>query len=325
MENIIKVALTGGTGQIAYNVIFSLANGDAFGPKVKLDLRIYDIDGTLSALKGIFMEIEDGAYPLIKRVSYSNDLREAFDQVDVALLIGALPRSVGMERKDLLFANKDIFSFQGQVLNEVADENAKVFVVGNPANTNCLVAIHNAPRLNPRNFHSLMRLDQNRMHSFIAKKAEVNLEDVQRNIIWGNHSLTQVPDYTKVMIKGISSEEYIKDSNWFEEELIPTVQKRGGSVLQARGKSSSASAARALICAIKSLFYPEENEIFSSGVLSNGNPYGIEDNLVFGFPCRALGKGEYEIVSGLDISNKIYNKIRISEKELIEERTLAKI
>lgn len=325
MESNVKVALTGGTGQISYNVIFSLANGDAFGPKVKIDLRIYDIDGTLSMLKGILMEIEDGAYPLIEKVSCSNDLREVFDQVDVALLIGALPRTVGMERKDLLFANKDIFAFQGKILNEVANKDVKVFVVGNPANTNCLVAIHNSPSLNPKNFHSLMRLDQNRMHFALAKKAEVSLEDVKRIIVWGNHSLTQVPDYTQVMIKGIPAQDYINDSNWFEQELIPIVQKRGAEILQARGKSSSASAARALICAIQSLFCTKKGEIFSSGVLSTGNPYGITDNLVFGFPCRALGRGEYEIVNELELSDKIYDKICVTEKELIEERSLANI
>lgn len=325
MEHHIKVALTGGTGQISYSVIFSLANGDAFGPKMKIDLRIYDIEGTLPMLKGILMEIEDGAYPLIQRVSCSNDLREAFEHVDVALLVGALPRTIGMERKDLLFANKDIFTFQGKILNEVANKDVKVFVVGNPANTNCLVALNNAPSLNPRNFHSLMRLDQNRMHSLLAKKAKVSLEDVQGGVVWGNHSLTQVPDYTQAMIKGISAEDYIKDSDWFEQQLIPTIQNRGGAILQARGKSSSASAARALICAIRSLFCPQKGEIFSSGVFSKGNSYGIADNLVFGFPCRIVENGDYEIVNGLPLNERIYDKIRVTEKELLEERILANI
>lgn len=325
MEHHIKVALTGGTGQISYGVIFSLANGDAFGPKVKIDLRIYDIEGTLPMLKGILMEIEDGAYPLIERASCSNDLRETFENVDVALLIGSLPRTIGMERKDLLFANKDIFTFQGKVLNEVASKDVKVFVVGNPSNTNCLVALNNAPSLNPRNFHSLMRLDQNRMHSLLAKKARVSLEEVQRSIVWGNHSLTQVPDYTQAMIKGISAEDYIRDGDWFEQQLIPTVQNRGGTVLQARGRSSSASAARALICAIRSLFCSQKGEIFSSGVFSKGNSYGIAGNLVFGFPCRMVGQGDYEIIEGLSFNERIHDKIRITENELLEERILADI
>lgn len=320
VKRTVSVAVTGGTGQIAYSFLFSLAHGDVFGRDTLLDLRIYDIPGTERILSGVRMELDDGAYPLLHKVRVTTSLNDAFDGIDAAFLIGAAPRGPGMERGDLLRSNGEIFSLQGSVLNTSAKRDAKVFVVGNPVNTNCWIAMHNAPRLNKRNFHAMLRLDQNRMQSMLAHRAQVSVDEVSQIVVWGNHSARQVPDFTHALISGKSALEVIGDRDWLENIMFPSVQNRGSAVIEARGKSSAASAARALAEAARSLFSPKEGEWFSSGVCSDHNPYGIPDDLIFGFPCRVVSNGDYEIIPGLPWDPFIRSKIQISVDEISQEK-----
>ncbi|WP_213357533.1 malate dehydrogenase [Chlamydiifrater phoenicopteri] len=318
--SLVKVAVTGGTGQIAYSFLFSLVNGDVFGKDQEIDLRVYDVPGTEKVLSGVRMELDDGAYPLMRSLRVCTDLEDAFDGIDAAFLIGAAPRNASMERSDLLKINGGIFALQGSVLNACANKNAKIFVVGNPANTNCLIAMRNAPSLKRRNFHAMLRLDQNRMHAMLSHRAGVPIRDVERVIVWGNHSAKQVPDFTLATIKGRAAAEYIGDRDWLENVMIPSVQRRGTAVIEARGRSSAASAARALTNAAAEIFLPVEGRWFSSGVCSDHNPYGIEEDLIFGFPCRMKADGEYEIVAGLQIDQFIQAKLRVVQEELLEEK-----
>ncbi|WP_042280625.1 malate dehydrogenase [Chlamydia pecorum] len=316
----VRVAVTGGTGQIAYSFLFSLAHGDVFGADCGIDLRIYDLPGTERVLCGVRMELDDGAYPLLRDIRVTTSLEDAFDGVDAAFLIGAAPRGPGMERVDLLKKNGEIFALQGSVLNTAAKRDVKVFVVGNPVNTNCWIAMNNAPRLHRKNFHAMLRLDQNRMHSILAHRAQVSLEDISHLVVWGNHSAKQVPDFTQAQILGKPATEVINDRDWLENIMIPSVQNRGSAVIESRGKSSAASAARALAEAARSIFDPREGEWFSSGVCSDYNPYGIPEDLIFGFPCRMLSSGDYEIVPGLSWDTFIRNKIQISLDEILQEK-----
>ncbi|MEG0036935.1 MAG: malate dehydrogenase [Victivallaceae bacterium] len=318
----LKVVVTGGTGQIAYNFLFSLGIGEVFGDSYLIDLRVYDIPGTEKGLSGIKMELDDCAFPLLSKISYYTSLEDAFDEINVAFLIGALPRGPGMERSDLLLANGKIFKAQGAALNRCANPDAKIFVVGNPANTNCLIAMEHAPDLKRANFHSMMRLDQNRMQSMLAHKVGVPVDDVKQCIVWGNHSARQVPDFTQVVIGKdcLSASQLIGDRDWMENVMVPTVQKRGASVIEARGKSSAGSASRALGAAAKSLFVPQAGEWFTSGVCSDGNFYGISQGLIFGFPCRATGNGGYEILKDIVWDDFIESGIMLSQEELLEER-----
>lgn len=320
IERTMTVAVTGGTGQIAYSFLFALARGDVFGPACGIDLRIYDLPGLERVLTGVRMELDDGAYPLLQHVMTTTSLTNAFDSVDAAFLIGAAPRGPGMERKDLLTSNGRIFAEQGAVLNTSAKRDAKVFVVGNPVNTNCWIAMKHAPRLNRRNFHAMLRLDQNRMQSMLAHRADASVSDVSRIVIWGNHSSKQVPDFTQALIWGKPALEVISDRDWLENIMVPSVQNRGTAVIEARGKSSAASAARALAEAARSIFSPVEGEWFSSGVCSDHNPYGLPEDLIFGFPCRMLPSGQYEIISGLAWDSFIKNKIQISLNEVSQEK-----
>lgn len=317
----VSVAVTGGTGQIAYSFLFALAHGDVFGNDCGIDLRIYDLPGLERVLSGVRMELDDGAYPLLQSLRVTTSLEDAFDGIDVAFLIGAAPRGPGMERSDLLKSNGQIFSLQGTVLNTCAKRDAKVFVVGNPVNTNCWIAMNHAPKLSRRNFHAMLRLDQNRMHAMLARRAEVSIEEVSRVVIWGNHSAKQVPDFTQAYISGRPALEVINDREWLENIMLPAVQNRGSAVIEARGKSSAGSAARALAEAARSLFLPQEGEWFSSGVCSDHNPYGIPEDIIFGFPCRMTSSGDYEIVPDLVWDTFIRNKIQISLEEISQEKS----
>lgn len=321
LERTVSVAVTGGTGQIAYNFLFALAHGDVFGPTCGIDLRIYDLPGLERVLSGVRMELDDGAYPLLQHVRVTTSLTDAFDGIDVAFLIGAAPRGPGMERRDLLTSNGQIFAEQGAVLNTAAKRDAKVFVVGNPVNTNCWIAMKHAPRLNRRNFHAMLRLDQNRMQSMLAHRAEVSVSQVEHVVVWGNHSAKQVPDFTQALISGKPAPEVIADRDWLENIMVPSVQNRGASVIEARGRSSAASAARALAEAARSIFVPQEGEWFSSGVCSDYNPYNLPEDLIFGFPCRMLSSGEYEIVPGLTWDSFIQSRIQISLSEVSQEKS----
>lgn len=318
-----RVAVTGGAGQIAYNLLFRIASGEMLGNDQPIALHILEIPEALKSLEGIKMELEDCAFPLLKEIYIGSNPIEIFQGVHIAMLLGAKPRGPGMERGDLLNDNGKIFIQQGHALNESADKNVKVLVVGNPCNTNCLIAMAHASKIPKQNFHAMTRLDHNRALTQLANKAHVDLKDITHLTIWGNHSSTQVPDFFNAKINGVPVKEVITDHKWLEGEFIETVQKRGAAIIAARGKSSAASAANAAIDAIKTLTTPTpEGEWFSSGILSDGNPYGIEPNLIFSFPCRVDAKGNCEIVKNLKWDDFLKQKIKKTEEELIAERNL---
>ncbi|MCE2983797.1 MAG: malate dehydrogenase [Parachlamydia sp.] len=321
----LKIAVSGGAGQIAYSLLFKLAAGNVFGPDQTIALILLEVPDALGALEGVKMELEDCAFPLLSSLALTSSPYEAFADADYALLIGAKPRSFGMERKDLLEENGKIFVEQGKALNESAQPNCKVFVVGNPCNTNCLIALSHAPRLSEKNFFAMMRLDQNRAASLLARQANVPLADVKNIIVWGNHSSTQVPDYLNATIKGKAAQEIIQPKSWLQNEFIPAVQQRGAAVIKARGKSSAASAAHALSGAIRDQLHPTtDGKCYSSGIYSKGNPYGIDPGLIFSFPCQTDKEGDVSITQGFQLDQFLLEKIKLSEKELIEERELVK-
>lgn len=323
-KNLIRVAVTGGAGQIAYSLLFRIASGEMLGLDQPIALHILEVPEAMQALKGVKMELDDCAFPLVKEIRIGSDPRDIFEGVHWALLVGAKPRGPGMERGDLLAENGKIFIGQGQALNDVADRNVKILVVGNPCNTNALIAMTYAPNIPRSHFFAMMRLDQNRAMAQLAQKAGCSVEDVTNVVIWGNHSSTQVPDYENARIKGKHPSSFIHDHSWFQQQFIPTVQKRGAEILSARGKSSAASAAHAAIATVKSLVNPTPaGDWFSVALCSDGNPYGIEGNLIFSFPCRSDGKGNIQIIENVPWNDFLKEKIKASEAELIEERSLA--
>lgn len=322
-QPILHIAITGGAGQIAYQLLFRLANGDLFGQDQPLAFHILDLPEALPALEGVKMELQDCAFPLLYAIEISSDPHQVFKNVDYAILVGAKPRGPGMERSDLLKENAKIFIEQGRALNEVAQKNVKVFVIGNPCNTNCLIAMSHAPRLLRSNFYAMTRLDQNRASSLLAQKAQVFTKDVTHVVIWGNHSSTQVPDFIHARIKGLLVEAIIQDRPWLENDFFKLIQQRGAAIIKARGKSSAASAAQAILDAVRDTLSPTKVENwFSSAIDSTGNPYGIEDNLIFSFPCHTLTNQQIAIVPGLDIHDFLDAKLKATERELIEERDL---
>lgn len=321
---LIHVAVTGGAGQIAYSLLFRIASGELFGRDQPISLRILEIPEAVQVLEGVKMELDDCAFPLVKEIRIGSDPLELFKGVQYAILVGAKPRGPGMERAELLNENAKIFVAQGAALNKVADRNVKVFVVGNPCNTNCLIALHNAPDLPKENFFAMTRLDENRAIAQLAQKAKVPVEDVTCVAIWGNHSATQVPDFVNAKIGNKPVVDVIKDKAWLEGEFITTIQKRGAAVIAARGKSSAASAANAVIDSIRSLIFPTPAQNwFSVAKISDGNPYGIQDGLIFSFPCRLDAGGKCVIVPNLPIDPFLKGKIAATEKELLEEREMA--
>ncbi len=323
-KDIIRVAVTGGAGQISYSLLFRIASGEMLGSDQPIALHILEIPEAMQVLEGVKMELDDCAFPLLKEIRIGSDPREVFQGIHYALLVGAKPRGPGMERGDLLTENGKIFIGQGKALNDVADKNVKVLVVGNPCNTNALIAMTHAPKIPRSNFFAMTRLDQNRAMSQLAQKAGCTVNDVKNMTIWGNHSSTQVPDYVNANIKGKGATEVISDHAWFNNDFIPTVQKRGAAIIAARGKSSAASAASAAIDTIKSLVTPTPNgDWFSVGLCSDANPYGIQENLIFSFPCRTDGNGSIEIVENASWNDFLREKIKASETELIEEREMA--
>jgi malate dehydrogenase len=324
-KNVIKVAVTGGAGQIAYSLLFRIASGEVFGLDQPVSLYILEVADAIKPLEGVVMELEDCAFPTLKNVVIGSDPKKVFEGVNFAILIGAKPRGPGMERKDLLLENAKIFVEQGKALNEVADKDVLVLVVGNPCNTNCLIAMHHAPKIPKHHFQAMTRLDQNRAQHLLAKKSEVDIADVTGAIIWGNHSSTQVPDFTNTKIKGKPVVDVIKDKNWLENEFFSIIQKRGAAIINARGKSSAASAANAIVGAIREMIYPTAaGKVYSAGLYSNGNPYGIAEDLVFSFPLKTISSGNYEIVPNISVNDFIRRKIKETENELIEERELVK-
>ena len=318
-----KIVITGAGGQIAYSLLFRIANGDLFGKDQPIALHLLETPDREKLLKGICMELDDCTFPLLKQVKVGSDADELFGDVDYALLVGAKPRGPGMERKDLLAENGKIFVEQGKALNRSASRDVRVLVVGNPCNTNCLIAMHHAPDLKRESFYAMTRLDQNRATSFLAQKAGLPVSDVTNVSIWGNHSSTQVVDFEHAKIKGEPATKVINDRTWFESTLFPSVQKRGAQVIEARGSSSAASAANAAIGAMRSVLVPTTaNDFFSMGISAKNNPYGVDENLVFSFPCQSLGKGDIQIVSGLEMSPFLKEKIALTQKELQDEREM---
>ena len=322
MKQPIKVAVTGAAGQLAYSLLFRVASGEVFGADQPLHLHLLEIPPVMGALRGVAMELEDCAYPLVKGMKLTDNAAEAFDGISWGLLVGAKPRGKGMERKDLLLDNGKIFVEQGKALERAASD-VRILVVGNPANTNCLIALNNAKSLPAERFTAMMRLDHNRARGQLALKAGVTVEAVTNLAIWGNHSATQFPDFFNARIAGKPATEIIKDQKWLENEFIPAVQKRGAAIIEARGLSSAASAANAVVDHVQAMRSPTpEGDWFSGAVLSDGS-YGIPEGLVFGFPLRTKGNGR-EIVQGLTLNEFARRKIEITTKELQEERELTK-
>jgi malate dehydrogenase len=318
MKTPIHIAVTGAAGQISYSLLFRLASGSLLGPEQPIVLHLLEITPALKALEGVVMELKDCASPLLRRIEMTDDPKVAFKNVDYAFLVGARPRGAGMERKDLLEANAEIFSVQGQALNEVASRDVKVLVTGNPANTNALIALKNAPDLSPANFSAMTRLDHNRAISQLAEKCGVLVTDIKNMTIWGNHSNTQYPDLHHANVKGQEALSLV-DKEWFVDDFIPTVQQRGSAVIAARGQSSAASAANAAIDQMHTwAFGTDEGDWVSMGVVSDGS-YGIEKGLVYSFPVTVIN-GKMDIVKGLAINDFSKQKMRATEIELKEER-----
>ncbi len=313
-----RVAVTGAAGQIGYSLLFRIANGDMLGKDQPVILQLLDITPALPAVKGVVMELEDCAFPLLQDVIITDNPNVAFKDADVALLVGARPRSKGMERKDLLEANGAIFTVQGKALNENASRNVKVLVVGNPANTNAYIAMQSAPDLNPSNFTAMLRLDHNRALSQIAAKTGKPVSKIEKLCVWGNHSPTMYADYRFATIDGISVKDMINDAVWNSDIFLPTVGKRGAAIIEARGLSSAASAANAAIDHIRDWVLGTNDRWTTMGVSSDGS-YGIPEGLIFGFPV-VCANGQYSIVPGLNIDDFSQERINITLKELLEER-----
>jgi len=315
----VRVAVTGAAGQIGYSLLFRIASGEMLGRDQPVILQLLEIpdEKAQKGLKGVMMELDDCAFPLLQSMVAASDAKVAFKDVDVALLVGARPRGPGMERKDLLEANGAIFVPQGKALNEVASRDVKVLVVGNPANTNALIAMKNAPSLKPTQFTAMMRLDHNRALTQVAQKTGKPLTAVKKMGIWGNHSATQYPDLFHAEVDGQNASKLINDQAWLEGTFIPTVQKRGAAIIEARGLSSAASAANAAIDHIRD-WVAGTTDWVSMGIPSDGS-YGIPEGLIFGYPVTVSG-GKYEIVKGLEHGDFAKAKIAATQKELTEER-----
>ena len=317
MKKPVNVAITGAAGNIAYSAIFRIASGEMLGNDQPINLRLIDIEPAMDALKGVKFELEDCAFSLINTITTTFDLNIGFEECDYALLIGAKPRMKGMERKDLLNDNGKIFKPQGKALNAVANKHIKILVVGNPANTNALIAMHNAPNLDPKQFTSMMRLDHDRSIAQVANKYNASINEVKKVIVWGNHSNTQVPDLTYSEVSGSNIKEIIDDP-WYRNDFIPRIQKRGAEIIEARGLSSAASAANAAITHMRDWVFGN-NDWLSIGQISNNNPFGISDNLMFSFPSICSNES-YKMIKDISMSEKLNDYIKITEQELIQER-----
>jgi len=315
----LKVAVTGAAGQIGYSLLFRLASGSLLGPERPIELRLLEIEPALKALEGVVMELDDCAFGLLAGVEIGADPNKIFDGVNLALLVGARPRGPGMERGDLLEANGAIFTAQGKALNSVAAEDIRIGVTGNPANTNALIAMSNAPDIPRERFSALTRLDHNRAISQLARKTGAAVTDIKKMTIWGNHSATQYPDIFHAEVKGKNAAEVVKDQSWIENDFIPTVAKRGAAIIDARGASSAASAASATTDAARDwLLGSPEGDWVSMAVLSDGS-YGVPEGLISSFPVITKD-GDWTIVTGLEIDDFSRGRIDKSTAELADER-----
>lgn len=321
MKRPMRVAVTGAAGQIGYSLLFRIAGGEMLGKDQPVILQLLEIpdEKAQKALKGVMMELDDCAFPLVQGMIPTADPMVAFKDADIALLVGARPRGPGMERKDLLEANGKIFGPQGKALSEVANRDVKILVVGNPANTNCLIALKNAPSLKPSNFSAMMRLDHNRALSQVAQKIGQPISAVRRMTIWGNHSATQYPDIFQAVAGDKKVWPMINDQSWLEKTFIPALQKRGAAIIEARGLSSAASAANAAMDHMRNWVYgTPEGDWVSMGVPSDGS-YGIPEGVIYGYPCTCQN-GKYAIVQGLEVSDFSRTRMQATLKELHEER-----
>lgn len=328
MSDIIRVAVTGAAGQVAYAMLGRLASGEVFGPDKQVILQLLEIPKdpsrqerqAMDILEGVVMELDDCSFPNLKDVIITDDPKKAFDGVNWALLVGSFPRKAGMERSELLSINGKIFVGQGKAIAARAAKDVRVVVVGNPCNTNCLVAYQNGKDIPADRWSALTRLDHNRARTALAKKAGVDNRDVTRVTIWGNHSNTQYPDFTNARIKGASATDVIKDRSWLENTFVPMVQKRGAAVIEKRGMSSAMSAANGAIDHVKGLLRPTPSgDWVSMAVVSRGE-YGVPDGLVFGYPCTSAGDGTYKIVEGLQLDAFGKSKFQVTLDELQKER-----
>jgi malate dehydrogenase len=319
----VTVTVTGAAGQIGYALLPRIASGGMLGPDTQVELRLLEIPQAMSALAGVVMELEDSAFPLLDAVEITDDPNVAFEGTNIALLVGARPRAKGMERSDLLEANGGIFKPQGEAINAHAADDVKVLVVGNPANTNCLIAMSHAPDVPRERFTAMMRLDHNRAKAQLAKKVGAHVRDVTRMTVWGNHSATQYPDISHALVGGRPATELVTEREWIEQEFIPTVQQRGAAIIEARGASSAKSAASAAIDHVHDwvLGTPADDWV-SMGIPSDGS-YGVEEGLISGFPCTCAN-GEWSIVEDLEIEDFSRERIDASVDELRGERDTVK-
>jgi len=318
VSNPVRVTVTGAAGQIGYSLVFRIASGQLLAPDQPVDLRLLEIPQAMGALEGVAMELVDCAFPLLAGLDLHDDPEEAFDGVNVALLVGSRPRTKGMERAELLSENGKIFTVQGRALNAKAASDVKVLVVGNPANTNCLIAMNNAPDIPRERFTSMMRLDHNRAVAQLANKVECPVTDVSKMGVWGNHSPTMYPDLFHAEVRGEQAAAVVDDQAWIESDFLPNVGKRGAAIIEARGASSAASAASAAIDHVSDWVKGTNGEWVSMGVPSDGS-YGIAEGLICGFPCTCDG-GEYTIVQGIELDAFSRERVDASVLELTEER-----
>lgn len=319
----VRVAVTGGAGQIGYSLLFRIAAGDLLGPNQPIILQLLEVEPAMKALEGVAMELDDGAFPLLQDTLLTSKPEKAFDGASWVLLVGAVPRKQGMERSDLLNVNAGIFGPQGKAISKSAASDVRILVVGNPCNTNCLIARSNAPEIAPERWFAMMRLDENRAKTLLARKAGLPVQVVTNVAVWGNHSTTQYPDPHNAKLAGLPAFDVISDHGWLKGKFIETVQKRGAAVIEARGSSSAASAANAVLDSVKSIWNPTPwGDWHSLAVVSHGE-YGIPEGLQFGFPVRSDGRN-WEVVTGLELDNDAKDRIKKTTEELVQERELVK-
>jgi malate dehydrogenase len=319
MTKRVKVAVTGAAGQIGYALIFRIASGQMFGMDTEVELQLLELEQALPALQGVAMELDDCAFPLLRKITLTSDVNVAMKDANWAILVGSVPRKDGMERSDLLNINGKIFTNQGRAINDHAADDVRVFVVGNPCNTNCLIAMHNAPDVPRDRFYAMTMLDELRARSQLAIKAGKPVKDISQMIIWGNHSATQYPDFYNAKIEGNPATEIITDINWLKNDFIPLVQKRGAAVIKQRGASSAASAANAALMTVYNLVHEtRQGELYSVARCSEGE-YGIDKGLIFSFPCRTEG-GKSKVIAGFEQNEFGKERIKITLDELRQER-----
>ena len=321
MNSPIRVAITGAAGQIGYALVFRVASGAMFGPDQPVALNLIEIPPAIDALKGVVMELDDCAFPLLKDVVATTDLNEGFHDVNWALLVGSVPRKAGMERKDLLGINGKIFTGQGQAIEKNAAKDVRILVIGNPCNTNCLIAMNNAKSIPRDRWFAMTRLDENRAKAQLAEKASVDITDVSNVTIWGNHSATQYPDFYNAKVNGKSAAEAIGDEGWLKEMFIPAVQQRGAAIIKARGSSSAGSAANAIVDTVRSLTTDTADGDWHSVAVCSDGSYGVEEGLICSFPVRSRG-GKWEIVKDVALNEFSKAKFDASVAELKEEKSM---